>query len=135
MKKLFRTVSFYGVLGLLLGVFYREYTKIADFQGATALGKLHTHALALGFLFFLILVVLEKNFTLSIKKYFKIFYPVYNIGLLGLLGTLAIRGILEVNGSSMNGLNHIAGTFHFTLAIGFVLFLANLNQALRSEYK
>ncbi len=135
MKKLFGTVSFYGILGLLLGVFYREYTKMSGFEGVTALGRLHTHALALGFLFFLILVVLEKNFSISNNKYFKIFYPVYNIGLLGLLGTLTFRGILEINGTSMNGLNHIAGTFHFILGIGFVLFLMNLNQALKSEYK
>lgn len=134
MRRLFSTVSFYGIFGLLLGVFYREYTKMAGFEGVTALGKLHTHALALGFLFFLILVVLEKNFSISKRKYFKIFYPIYNIGLLGLLGTLTFRGILDINGATMNGLNHIAGTFHFILGIGFILFLMNFNQALKSEY-
>lgn len=135
MRKLFGTVSFYGILGLLLGVFYREYTKLSGFEGVTALGRLHTHALALGLLFFLILVVLEKNFSISDKKYFKMFYPVYNIGLLGLLATLTLRGILDINGSIMNGLNHIAGTFHFILGVGFLLFLMNLNQALKSEYR
>lgn len=135
MKKLFYTVSFYGILGLLLGIFYREYTNVSNFEGVTALGKLHTHSLALGFLFFLIIIILEKTFQLSNKKFFKGFYFVYNIGLLGTIGTLVARGILEVKGTNFNGLNHIAGTFHFILSIGMILFLMNLHQALKNEYK
>ena len=50
----------------------------------------------LGFIFFLVIVILEKVFTISNIKYFNIWLITYNIGLLSLISTLVARGILEI---------------------------------------
>lgn len=133
MKKLYLTSVFYAALGLLAGVFYREFTKMNSFEGVTMLGRLHVHILALGFLFFLIVLLLEKSFRLSGLKYFNSFYIVYNIGLLTTVAMMAWRGILQVNGGIFNGLNHIAGTAHAILGAGIILFLMNLNKAIKES--
>lgn len=67
MKKIAKLSFFYCILGLLLGVFYREYTKINGFTEHTVLSGLHTHVLVLGTFFFLILLLLEKFFALTTK--------------------------------------------------------------------
>lgn len=59
MKKLFNLSFFYLILGLALGIFFREFTKFNAFTGITTLSTAHTHTLVLGFIFFLILIVLE----------------------------------------------------------------------------
>ena len=75
MTKLTRTSAFYGILGLVLGVYYRELTKMNDFTGTTQLGTSHTHAFALGMLVFLIVLLLEANFKLSEQgKTYRLFY-------------------------------------------------------------
>lgn len=59
MKKLFNLSFSYLILGLALGIFFREFTKFNTFTGITTLSAAHTHTLVLGFIFFLILIVLE----------------------------------------------------------------------------
>lgn len=134
MKKLYNTTLFYAVLGLAIGVFYREYTKFMAFDGITVLGKGHGHTLALGFMFFLIVLLLEKVFLLSNKKYFNAFYYTYNIGLISTISTMIVRGILQINKIQFNGLSHISGLTHLILGAGFILFLMNLKQALKKEF-
>lgn len=67
MKALYRAAIFYLVLGLVAGLFYREFTKLQDFPEGeyTQLSVAHTHLLALGFMLFLIFLALEKVFALS----------------------------------------------------------------------
>ena len=72
MKKLFNLSFFYLILGLALGIFFREFTKFNAFTGITTLSAAHTHTLVLGFIFFLILIVLEKVFNISNIKYFSL---------------------------------------------------------------
>ena len=69
------------IIGLLFGVYYRELTKWFDFSGKTQLSTLHTHTLVLGMFFFLIVLLLEKNFHITAHKWYKRFYITYNIGL------------------------------------------------------
>lgn len=133
MKKMYFTAAFYAVLGLIAGVFYREFVKINSFEGITMLSRLHVHILALGFLFFLIVLLLERSFKISALKFFKGFYFTYNIGLLSTVALMAWRGILQVNGATFNGLNHIAGTAHAILGAGFIFFLMNLYQAVKES--
>lgn len=52
------------ILGLVSGLYYRELTKLNAFTGDSQLGLVHGHLLALGVLFFLIVLALEKAFTL-----------------------------------------------------------------------
>ena len=81
MKKFAKLSFFYSIVGLLLGVFYREFTKFNDFTGETVLSGLHTHVLVSGVFFFLIVLLLERSFELTKNKKFKAFFITYNIGL------------------------------------------------------
>ena len=59
LKKLSNTAFIYTVLALVVGVVYREYTKLSGFTGQTNLSLLHTHLFTLGMMFFLIVLALE----------------------------------------------------------------------------
>ncbi|GAB6108229.1 DUF2871 domain-containing protein [Fusibacter bizertensis] len=128
MKKLFYSASFYMFLGLLFGVFYREFTKINNYSGITQLSTLHTHTLILGMFFFLIVLTLEKVFSLSSNKSFGKWIVFYHVTLLGVLATMTVRGIYQVNGMDFVGLNHIAGLTHTLYAIAIVWFFLLLKK-------
>lgn len=130
MKRLFNLSFFYLILGLALGVFFREFTKLNDFSGATTLNVAHTHTLVLGFIFFLVIVILEKVFTISNIKYFNIWLITYNIGLLSLISTLVARGILEILNKDFAGLPHIAGTSHAILGLSLIWFMIILKESI-----
>ena len=132
MKKLFKISTFYLVLGLILGVFYREFSKLNEFTGVTTLSATHTHALVLGFIFFIIVLLLEKNFFISKIKSFKIWLVTYNVGLIYLLSTLVYRGILQVQGVDFSGLSHIAGLGHAVLGISLIWFVVIVNKAIKN---
>ena len=133
MKKLFNLSFFYLILGLALGVFFREFTKINDFTGTTTLSAAHTHTLVLGFIFFLVIVVLENVFTISNIKNFNIWLITYNIGLLSLISTLVARGILEVLNKDFAGLPHMAGTSHVILGLSLFGFMIILKKSIFSK--
>ena len=128
MKALYRGAVIYAILGLSFGVFYREFTKLQGFTGKTTLSILHVHTLTLGLLFFLILMLMEKQFTLTAAKRFKGWFITYNIALAGTLASMFTRGMLDVLGTDISGLNHIAGTFHTTMAVALVWFLVMLKK-------
>ena len=133
MKRLFNLSFFYLILGLALGVFFREFTKLIDFSGATTLNVAHTHTLVLGFIFFLVIVILEKVFTISNIKYFNIWLITYNIGLLSLISTLVARGILEILNKDFAGLPHIAGTSHAILGLSLIWLMIILKKSIFSK--
>ena len=133
MKKLFNLSFFYLILGLALGVFFREFTKLNDFTGVTTLSAAHTHTLVLGFIFFLVIVVLENVFTISNIKNFNICLITYNIGLLSLIFTLVTRGILEVLSKDFAGLPHMAGTSHVILGLSLIWFMIILKKSIFSK--
>ena len=58
----------YAVTAMIFGVFYREFTKFEQFTGRTNLSVMHTHYFLLGMFFFLILMLIEKNFAFSDKS-------------------------------------------------------------------
>lgn len=127
MKKLFYSSFAYMVLGVLSGLFYREFTKAKGFTGDTQLAIVHTHLLTLGFIVLLIVLILEKLFTLSESKLFNWFFWTYNAGLVLTAGIMVVHGILQVNGSGTvsGAIPGIAGMGHILLSVGMVLlFLA-----------
>ncbi len=128
MKRLFWSALFYSIIGLLLGVFYREFTKMNEYNGTTMLTGLHVHSLVLGLLFFIILILLEHNFSITSCRSYNICYVIYNLGLIGTLATMTTRGIFQVLGQDMPGLNHIAGLFHMLLGVGIVWFVLLLKK-------
>ena len=83
----------YGVLGLIGDVFYREFTKLNGFTDFTTLSVVHTHYLMLGMVFFLLLVLVKKNFhfvATKVSKYLLFYY----IGLNLTVVMLVVRGVV-----------------------------------------
>ncbi|MGL4345991.1 MAG: DUF2871 family protein [Cellulosilyticaceae bacterium] len=123
MKKYLHMATTYLAVGLGAGVFYRELTRMTGFEGVTVLKGVHTHILVLGFLFGLILLMLEKNFKLSAVKGAKAWFVTYNASFVFMITTLIIRGVHQVNGTTMAGLNHIAGTAHALMGVSLIWFV------------
>ena len=131
MKKYVNLSIFYLVLGLVFGVFFREFTKFNNFTDRTTLSALHGHALILGFIFFLIVLILDKLFEISKAKAYKGWLIAYNVSLVFMLITLLVRGILQVNGSDFAGLSHIAGLAHTMLGLSFIWFATILYKKVK----
>jgi hypothetical protein len=126
MIRLYYSAALYTVLGLISGLYYRELTKAQDFVGDTQLSVVHTHLLALGMLFFLVILALEKAFTLSDSRWFTPFFWIYNAGLVLTVTMLTVHGSMTVLGASAGAaIAGMAGLGHILLTIGLVLlFLA-----------
>ncbi|WP_429951345.1 DUF2871 domain-containing protein [Enterococcus sp. AZ101] len=123
MKKLVRVSMFYMIFGLISGVYYREFTKLFNYSKETQLSTLHTHILVLGMFFFLIVLLLEKNFQLTRHKNYKKFFAIYNSGLGITLLVMIINGTLTVLGKSLGAaISGIAGLGHIVLTIGLGYF-------------
>lgn len=125
MKKLINTALVYLIAGAAAGVFFREFTKLNGFDGATTLGFMHPHLLVLGLAVFLIatLFALQDDFT--VDKLFKPFYLVYNIGIVVMVGMMLVRGVSQVTGTALPlpdaAVSGIAGIGHIMVGVGLVL--------------
>lgn len=131
MKKYFNLATFYLILGLIMGVFYREFTKINGFEGQTVLSVVHTHTLTLGFMFFILVLLLEKSFKISNNKGIKGWCILYNVSLLYVLATFIARGVLQVLGKDFAGLSHIAGLGHAFLGVALIWFVIIVNKSIK----
>ncbi|MET8143109.1 DUF2871 domain-containing protein [Sphaerisporangium sp. NPDC005288] len=129
MKKLYYAAHTYMILGVVSGLYYRELTKMNDFTGDTQLGVVHTHLLALGMLFYLLVLALEKLFTLSASKLFNWSFWVYNAGLALTVLMMIIHGTQTVLGAKTSAaISGIAGLGHIVLTVGLILFFVNLGK-------
>ena len=129
MRKILNTAHIYMIVGLVSGLYYRELTKAKDFTGDSQLGVVHTHVLALGMLFFLIVLALEKLFALTSVPLFRWFFWTYNAGLVLTVGTMTVHGTLTVLGhSSGEAVSGIAGFGHVLLTVGLVLLFVTLGK-------
>ncbi|RKT81953.1 Protein of unknown function [Saccharopolyspora antimicrobica] len=131
MKKVYWAALSYMVLGLAAGLYYRELTKAQEFTGDTQLAVAHTHLLALGMLFFLVVLALDKAFGLSGNRLFTLFFWFYNSGLALTAAMMLVHGTMTVLGAeSSAAISGIAGLGHILITVGLVhLFLA-LRKAL-----
>lgn len=134
-KKLYTFSFVYLVLGLALGIFYREVTRGADLQGTNPLSFMHPHSLVLGFVFFLLAALLHTHWPFGKARSFTAWLIAYNLGLLGVIGTLAARGLMMLNGTDFAGLSHIAGTFHALLGISLIWFMLLLRPHIKESQK
>ncbi|WP_055585932.1 DUF2871 domain-containing protein [Peterkaempfera griseoplana] len=131
MRRILNTAHIYMIIGVVSGLYYRELTKARDFTGDTQLAVVHTHVLALGMLFFLIVLVLEKQFTLTRSALFGWFFWIYNAGLAVTVGMMALHGTLTVLGhSSGEAVAMVAGLGHILLTAGLVLLFVTLGKCL-----
>ena len=131
-EKIAQASMSYTILGLVSGIFYREFTKMNEFTGVTQLSVLHTHLLVLGMFFFLIVLLLEKAFHLSKEKNFKKFYILYNSGLGLTVLMMIIRGSMQVLGKGEHAaISGMAGLGHIILSIGLFFFFQSLLSAVK----
>lgn len=110
-------------VGLVAGIFYREFTKAHGFTGRTQLAFVHTHTLALGFSLTLVVLLLERAFTLSAHRAaFNTYLWAFNLGLALTVTMLVVHGILQVNGHATvsPAISGMAGLGHIGLSVGLI---------------
>lgn len=139
MKKLVKTAFIYAIIAMICGVIYREGSRFLELTEPNTWSFTHTHFFALGMFFFLIVVILEKEFSLTKDKKFKAFYIIYNIGLIITGIMLWMRGIADITESFYNSydkmISGISGIGHILLGIGIILFFIILNNKIKEKNK
>lgn len=133
MKKLINTSFFYAILAMVGGVFYREFTKYNQFTGRTTLAFVHTHLFMLGMVFFLIVLLLNKQYVLSAHKSFGTFFVVYNIGVIMASCMFIVRGVLQVLETPLSkgltaSIAGMSGVSHIIISVGLVWFFVILKK-------
>lgn len=135
MKRYMNTALLYAVLAMAGGVFYREFTKFNGFAGKTTLGVVHTHYFLLGMVFFLLLLVLEKNFSFTAASTARVL-AVYHVGLNLTAVMFVVRGITQVLGTPLSSgasaaISGIAGIGHILLGVSLVLLLVQIRRSVK----
>ena len=117
------------------GVFYREFTKVNGFTSFTTLSVVHTHYLMLGMVFFLLLVVVEKNFHFVDNKVLK-YLLFYHIGLNLTVVMLVVRGVVQVLGLNVSSaaIFGIAGIGHLILGVSMVFVLISIRNCIKDSF-
>lgn len=132
MKRLINASIVYGVLALVGGVFYREFTKLNGFTGFTTLSVVYTHYLMLGMVFFLMLVLSENNFHFIDNKVRK-YLLFYHIGLNLTAVMLVIRGVVQVLSLDAS-IAVLIGIAHLILGISMVLVLISIRNCIKDSF-
>lgn len=120
----------YGVLGLIGGVFYREFTKLNGFTDFTTLSVVHTHYLMLEMVLFLLLVLFEKNFHFVDNKVLK-YLLFYHIGLNLTVVMLTIRGVVQVLSLDVSSAV-LSGIGHLILGVSMILVLFSFRNCIKN---
>ena len=133
MKRYMNTALAYAVLAMAGGVFYREFTKFNGFTAKTTLSVVHTHYFLLGMVFFLLLLVLEKNLSFTGEKTGRVLV-VYHIGLNLTAVMLVVRGVTQVVGTNLSrgadaAISGVAGIGHILLGVSLVLLLLQIRRS------
>ena len=133
MKRYINTTLLYAILAMGGGVFYREFTKFNGFTAKTTLSVVHTHYFLLGMVFFLLLLLLEKNFSFTNAKTGRVL-AVYHIGLNLTAVMLVVRGVTQVLAPTLSSgmsaaISGIAGIGHILLSVSLMLVLVQIKRS------
>ena len=133
MKKALNCSMVYAVTGLAAGVYYRELTKMLEYNGETVLSAVHTHLLALGMLVFLLVALFAQRTKLEAYKSYRAFLILYNAGLAIAASLMLVRGTLQVMGVELSSalsasISGVAGIGHILLGTGMILLLVALKK-------
>lgn len=132
-KRFANTAFIYAIVAIVFGVFYREFTKFNGFTGKTNLSVMHTHYLLLGVFFFLILMLVEKSFTLSAPKHIGTLLIIYQVGL-NITGLgFFMRGVTQVLGTELSkgmdaSISGIAGIGHILMGVSLLMILWKIKK-------
>ncbi|KAB7668856.1 DUF2871 domain-containing protein [Bacillus sp. B1-b2] len=133
MKKVLNIAFFYALLGLVSGVYYREFTKMQHFTGETQLSVVHTHSFALGMIIMLIVYLYCYTMKIHTVGNFNAFFYFYNSGVISTICLMLTRGTLQVLEYDLSSgldsmISGIAGLGHIAVTIGIVLFFLVLRK-------
>lgn len=133
MKRYMNSALLYAILAMIGGVFYREFTKFNGFTAKTTLSVVHTHYFLLGMVFFLLLLVLEKNLSFTGAKTGRVL-AAYHIGLNLTAVMLVVRGVTQVVGTNLSrgadaAISGMAGIGHILLGVSLVLLLLQIRRS------
>ena len=133
MKRYMNTALLYAVFAMAGGVFYREFTKFNGFTGKTTLSVVHTHYFLLGMVFFLLLLLLEKNFSFTDAKTGRVL-AAYHIGLNLTAVMFVVRGLTQVLAPALSrgmdaAISGMAGIGHILLGVSMVLLLVHIRRS------
>ena len=132
MKRYINTALLYAILAMAGGVFYREFTKFNGFTAKTTLSVVHTHYFLLGMVFFLLLLVLEKNLSFTGTTTGRVLF-LYHLGLNLTAVMLVVRGITQVLDTPLSSgmsaaISGMAGIGHILLGVSLVLLLLQIRK-------
>ena len=139
MKRYMNTALLYAILAMVGGVFYREFTKFHGFAAKTTLSVVHTHYFLMGMVFFLLLLVLEKNFSFTGPKTGQMLV-LYHVGLNLTAVMFVVRGVIQVLGPTLSpgmdaAISGVAGIGHILLGVSLVLLLLQIKGSVPSAQK
>ncbi len=137
MKRYMNTALLYAVFAMVGGVFYREFTKFNGFTGKTTLSVVHTHYFLLGMVFFLLLLLLEKNFSFTDAKTGRVL-AAYHIGLNLTAVMFVVRGLTQVLAPALSrgmdaAISGMAGIGHILLGVSMVLLLVQIRRSVAAS--
>ena len=135
MKRYINTALLYAILAMAGGVFYREFTKFSGFTAKTTLSVVHAHYFLLGMVFFLLLLLLEKNFSFTGPKTGRVLV-LYHVGLNLTAVMLVVRGVVQVLGTPLStgmsaAISGMAGIGHILLGVSLVLLLVQIRRSIK----
>lgn len=115
------------IMGLIGGVFYREFTKIFKYTAKTPLSVVHVHLIVLGFLFLTILYLIVRSWDSDLNSIKKI-YGHYLLGLTMTVATFMLRGIYTITSEGVKlfkdaMLSGVAGLGHLILGVSLVMLM------------
>ena len=137
MKRYMNTALLYAAFAMAGGVFYREFTKFKGFTGKTTLSVVHTHYFLLGMVFFLLLLLLEKNFSFTDAKTGRVL-AAYHIGLNLTAVMFVVRGLTQVLAPALSrgmdaAISGMAGIGHILLGVSMVLLLVQIRRSVAAS--
>ncbi len=137
MKRYMNTALLYAVFAMAGGMFYREFTKFNGFTGKTTLSVVHTHYFLLGMVFFLLLLLLEKNFSFTGAKTGRVL-AAYHIGLNLTAVMFVVRGLTQVLPPALSrgmdaAISGMAGIGHILLGVSMVLLLVQIRRSVAAS--
>ncbi len=137
MKRYMNSALLYAILAMIGGVFYREFTKFNGFTAKTTLSVVHTHYFLLGMVFFLLLLVLEKDLSFTGAKTGRVL-AVYHIGLNLTAVMLMVRGVTQVMGTNLSkgadaAISGMAGIGHILLGVSLMLLLLQIRRSVSAS--
>ncbi|MBM7825359.1 hypothetical protein JOD55_001186 [Arcanobacterium pluranimalium] len=134
-SRLVHSAFIWTILGLTSGLMYREFTRQTGYTGFTQLALAHTHALTLGTLVLLVVLILTRVFHLELDRRFRFFPNFWDGGLVLTFFMLTIKGTAQVLGlpwANSKALAGIAGLGHITLTATFILLFVVLLRAVKT---